>query len=246
MPLTQAEEQHLLTELRQLSPPQLDLIKDILAQLRVPMTAWRNPQSQLMSPALLDELGDALRVHHALSDQVLTKHAFEHAFKRALNRAGRHAELSEVQNLRGCDLTIDAVRVSVKTEAARGIRATKIHISKWMELGRGHWELPLLRDAFLEHLNLYDEIYILRCLHRTPYHYELVEVPKALMLEAANAELVVQEASRQNPKPGYGYVRDPKTGTLLYALYFDAGSERKLQLKHLDVRLCVRHGVWQF
>ncbi|WP_409574674.1 hypothetical protein [Sphingopyxis sp. PET50] len=65
------------------------------------------------------------------------------------------------------------------------------------------------------------------------------------MLEAVNAELEVRETSRQTPKPGYGYVRDAGRN-LKYALYFDGGTERKLQIKNLDKSLCIIHARWKF
>jgi type II restriction enzyme len=64
-------------------------------------------------------------------------------------------------------------------------------------------------------------------------------------LEATESKLVVQEASRQTPKPGYGNVYDEK-GNLKYALYFDAGTERKLQIKKIRKDLCVVHATWKF
>jgi hypothetical protein len=116
-----------------------------------------------------------------------------------------------------------------------------------MELGKGEWKLPLLLQMFLEHMQSYERIFTLRCLDAAPAHvsYELVEIPKALMLEASNCHLEVREGSRQNPKPGYGHVRDA-AGQLKYALYFDGGTERKLQIKNLRKDLCKVHATWVF
>ena len=79
-----------------------------------------------------------------------------------------------------------------------------------MELGKGIWELSLLRDLFLEHMQSYERIFTLRCLssRQADIKYELVEIPKVLLLEAELCSLIVSEESRQNPKPGYGHVRD--------------------------------------
>lgn len=65
------------------------------------------------------------------------------------------------------------------------------------------------------------------------------------MLEAATCRLVVQTQSRQNPQLGYGYVEDDMGG-LNYAHYFDGGTERKLQIKHLRKDLCTAHATWTF
>jgi type II restriction enzyme len=122
-----------------------------------------------------------------------------------------------------------------------------------MELGRGEWRLDLLLALFLEHMEGYDRIFTFRRLEPGPerYEYEFVEIPKALMLEAANAQLVVQDKSKQNPKPGYGHVFDATNalvgfGELKYSLYFDGGSERKLQIKSLRKSLCKVHASWKF
>lgn len=137
--------------------------------------------------------------------------------------------------------------MSLKTQADAGIRADSLHISKFMELGKGPWDLPVLRDMFLQHMHSYERIFQFRCLLPGPekYSYELVEIPKALLVEGANAELVIQEKSAQTPKPGYGNVFDD-SGKLKFALYFDGGTERKLQIKKIRKDLCIVHATWQF
>ncbi len=116
-----------------------------------------------------------------------------------------------------------------------------------MELGRGEWKLPLLRDLFLGHMQSYNRIFTLRRLKYAGdnIRYELVEIPKTLLLEAANCELEVCTNSKQNPQPGYGYVKGAD-GQLKYSLYFDGGTERKLQIKHLRKNLCKVHATWTF
>ena len=107
--------------------------------------------------------------------------------------------------------------------------------------------MSLLRDLFIEHMRSYERILQFRCLKRGPkeYLYELVEIPKALLSEGANAKLVIQEKSKQSPKPGYGNVFDAD-GKLKFALYFDAGTERKLQIKKIKKDLCTVHATWKF
>jgi hypothetical protein len=93
----------------------------------------------------------------------------------------------------------------------------------------------------------YERIFTLRCLSSdsTKIRYELVEIPKSLLLEAKNCELEVCKNSKQNPKPGYGYIRDAD-GNIKFELYFDGGTERKLQIKHLRKDLCKVHATWIF
>jgi type II restriction enzyme len=219
----------------------------VIDQFQLPYEFRRKEDSDFVTPTVLEMLGDALRIHHAFSRQALTKDRFEFALERSLTRAGVEAELVLSRTNRGHDITISGVPVSLKTQADSGIRANSLHISKYMELGKGTWDLSLLRSMFIEHLRSYERVFQFRCLKRGPkiYLYELVEIPKALLLEGANSKLIVQEKSKQSPKPGYGNVYDAE-GKLKFALYFDAGTERKLQIKHIRKDLCVVHATWKF
>jgi type II restriction enzyme len=231
----------------ELTPSQLDWVSAVIRQFHLPHEFQRKQDSDIVTPEVLETLGDALRIHHAFSRQALSKDRFEFALERSLNRAGIHAELVASRTNRGHDITIRGVPVSLKTQADASIRINSLHISKFMELGKGQWELPFLRDAFLAHMRSYERVLQFRCLKPGPTHhlYELVEIPKMLLLEAAAAELVIQSKSLQTPKPGYGYVyaTDKK---LKFALYFDGGTERKLQIKSIRKDLCVVHATWRF
>lgn len=237
----------LVDSILELTPSQIDWVENVIAQFALPHKFERYPASDWITDVTLDRLGDALRIHHAFSRQPLSKDRFEYAFERALNLSGIPAALVRSRTNRGHDLTIAGVPVSLKTEAAANIREDNIHVSKWMELGRGDWILVTLRNLFLEHVQSYQRIFTLRCLIPGPtkYKYELVEIPRALLLEAQNCTFEICEGSRQNPKPGYGYVRDQQ-GLLKYAMYFDGGTERKLQIKHLRKSLCQIHAIWEF
>jgi type II restriction enzyme len=223
------------------------LIAAVVRQFHFPYEFHRKEDSDLVTPEVLSMLGDALRIHHAFSRQALSKDRFEFALERSLKRAGIEAELVANRTNRGHDITIAGVPVSLKTQADANIRANSLHISKFMELGKGPWELSLLRDMFLSHMHSYERIFQFRCLlpGLAAHLYELVEIPKALLLEGAKSELIVQEKSRQTPKPGYGYVYDAE-GKLRFALYFDAGTERKLQIKNIRKDLCIVHATWKF
>jgi type II restriction enzyme len=199
----------LLAALAELTPSQLDLVAAVIRQFHLPHQFVRNENSNFITSAVMNMLGDALRIHHAFSRQALSKDRFEYALERSLCRAGIHAELVGNRTNRGHDITIEGVPVSLKTQADANIRADTLHISKFMELGKGAWDLPLLRDTFLHHMQSYERIFQFRCLEPGPitFLYELVEIPKSLLMEGANARLVTQKKSTQKPKPGYGYVR---------------------------------------
>ncbi len=89
-------------------------------------------------------------------------------------------------------------------------------------------------------------VLILRALRKGDpnYRYELVEVPKSLLLKAATGRLEMMGNSKQHPKPGYCYVEE--SDHLLFSLYFDGGGERKLQIKSLSKALCFVHAMWEF
>jgi type II restriction enzyme len=237
----------ILDGLLRLTPTQRQLTKATIRAFGVARHFWCSMDSDIITQAVLDNFGDRLLSHHATSRQALSKDRFEFALEAALNDAGIPASLVKSRTNRGHDLTIAGIPVSLKTEAASNIKANTIHISKWMELGKGVWELPVLLNVFLEHMRSYERIFILRCLETNPFKtcYELVEIPKALLLEAASCQLEIREDSRQMPKPGYGYVQDA-AGQLSYALYFDGGTERKLQIKNLRKELCNVHATWCF
>lgn len=245
--VTENEICELVDALRRLTPTQQQMVNATILGFGIPRKFWCASDSDIVTKTVLGNLGDRLLSHHAGSRQALSKDRFEFALEAAFNDSGIPALLVKSRTNRGHDITIASTPVSLKTEAAANIKEDSIHVSKWMELGKGEWKLPLLRDMFLEHMRSYERIFTLRCLDADPAHvrYELVEIPKALMLEASTCQLEVREDSRQNPKPGYGYVKDV-AGQLKYALYFDGGTERKLQIKNLRKDLCKVHATWSF
>lgn len=247
MSISDSEINKIIEALRRLTTSQQAWIRSAVFAFDAPREFWRAPDSDLITQAVLENIGNRLLSHHASSRQALSKDRFEFAFEAALNSSGITAELVKSRTNRGHDITIAGIPVSLKTEAAANIREETVHVSKWMELGKGAWELPLLRDSFLTHMHSYDRIFTLRCLSSDAarIRYELVEIPKALLLEAEHCELEVREASRQSPKPGYGHVRDAE-GNLKFSLYFDGGTERKLQIKSLRKSLCKVHATWAF
>lgn len=235
--------------LRRLRVGQMYWVERVAAALAAPSTAVLHSADIFDRTSVLD-FGDVLKIHHAFSVEPFTKDKFEYALVQVLGWRGKKAALAAKGN-RGHDMTVGDVRFSLKTQADKSIKRDEIWISKFMELGKGAWgatpgDLNSLRDAFLEHLNRYDRILTLRAISKTPnWHYELVEIPKDLMEQARDGELEMKLASKQHPKPGYCHVRD-HAGQPLFHLYFDAGAERKLQVKALLKSACILHAEWSF
>lgn len=199
--------------LRELPEGQVRLVELVLRQLGRPHSFARDENSDIVSERLLQDFGDALRLHHCFSSEAFTKDKFEHTLERVCAECGWEAELARRGN-RGHDITINGERVSLKTQADGNIRPDVIWISKFMELGRGDWtdrdeDLVGLREQFFRHMEGYDRVLSLRRLRGRPqWHYELVEIPKTLLLEARGGQLRMMHDSRQMPKPGYCYVTD--------------------------------------
>jgi hypothetical protein len=244
----------LLELVAKLSKSKLAYVASVVTGLLGEMTEKRYSKSDLVSEIFLEEFGVHLLAHHGTSSRPLTKEQFERAVERVMKLAGRKAERSPMGNP-GHDVTIDGCKYSLKSQADAHIKADSLWISKFMELGKGDWsnkpeQLKGLLVQFLKHLNNYERILSLRALKRTEkgkvyWHYELVEIPKALLEEAANGKLEMRMRSKQKPKPGYCTVTDGK-GNVKFQLYFDGGTERKLQIKDLKKHLCVVHGEWDF
>jgi type II restriction enzyme len=238
-----------------LSRGQILLLESAIDSFARPIDTYRLPTSDVVSDEFLIAFGDLLKLHHTFSVNYLDKHRFEAAMERIYNLIGRPASRPGMNNP-GHDITVDGVAWSLKTQGDRAIRSGHLHISKFMELGKGRWaslrDLSGLRNKFLEHLTAYERIFQLRYFRivasasvESNHLYELVEIPKPLLQEAAHGALRMVRSSKQNPKPGYCTVLD-ESGRVKYELYFDGGTERKLQIKKLRRDLCTVHATWKF
>lgn len=204
--LSEKEIREIAEALRRLSPMQQEWVRSAIRAFESACQFNRAPDSDVVTDAVLAAFGDRLLSHHSGSHQALSKDRFEFALEAALTAAGIPAQLVKNRTNRGHDINIRGIPVSLKTEAAANIKDELIHVSKWMELGRGAWKLPLLRDLLLEHMQSYDRIFTLRRLKDTgaKLRYELVEIPKALLLEAANCELRTRNLHQQQTKSAAG------------------------------------------
>jgi len=241
----------LQARLPSLSDALLEWIESTLLAFAKDRTFWRDERSTLVDERFLAAFGDTLRLHHVFSSEPFSKDKFEYAMVRMCQKCGRVATLAPKGNP-GHDATIDGVPFSLKTQANKGIQLTELHISKFMELGKGKWgtdpdELIGLREQFLKHMKGYERIIVLRCLCNSEEErrYELVEIPKKLLQRAISGDLEMMTTSKQLPRPGYCRVRD-RAGNLLFELYFDGGTERKLQVRHLAKEECFVHAAWRF
>lgn len=248
--------ERLVKYLPDLTEGQIIWLERIAYQFTRPRTFYRNPNSNLVATDfILDDFGDALRIHHCFTDEPFTKDKFEYVLVSVCKYYGVQAEKSAYNNP-GADVTINNETFSLKTQADKNLRLGSINIHKYMELGKGEWSdqvhhLQGLKDQFLKHLSNYDRVLVLRNIGKpipaNPYwKYELVEIPKSLLMEVSNGEYEMTTDSIQMPKPGYCRVKDSQTNALKFELYFDGGTERKLKINKIDKSLCIVHATWEF
>lgn len=226
----------------------IDWIVELIGRFNL-LHTYKILNNSLINETVLESFGDALLMHHTLSKEALSKDRFEHILERSILLGGGQAKTAPRGNP-GHDITINGEKVSLKTQADANIRESTIHISKFMELGHGEWsdkpeQLEGLLQQFLKHMQHYERIFVLRNLRKPPdpWFYELVEIPKSLLLEAKGGQLEMRQESKQNPKPGYCHVHD-SNNNLKFELYFDGGGERKLQVKNIRKDLCFVHATW--
>ena len=236
----------ILILLNRLSNFQLDNIKGLCESLSKEFIYLNFlKESDFASEIFVRSFGDILRVHHFFSREPFTKDKFEHAFVRTLNYCGISSHLAP-RGHAGYDMVMNDIKVSLKTQGDSSIKPDRIHISKFMELGKGSWVLQELLGRYINHMKDYQRIFTLRCLSNSgKFQYELVEIPMNLLHEAVSGKIYTMESSRQTPKPGYCDVKE-ENGELKFRLYFDGGTERKLQVKDLNKKFCKVHANWVF
>lgn len=242
-----------MPELQKLTEDQWIFIEKLVKNLVSPTSSWRATDSDLFpSDRALGLMLVYLITHHALSEEPFRKEKFEYALAAIARSLGRTVQMPKSRTNPGLDLVVDGQRWSLKSQANRAIKAESVHISKWMELGRGAWgdrleDIVALRDRLLEHLSRYDRVFVMRCLTpgtKSHYHYEVIEILKSLIVRADGAYEIDLDSNQQGAKPATYRVND-EIG-LCFELYFDAGSERKLQVRKLRKDLCRLHAEWRF
>ncbi len=237
-----------------LNPRQKLYMGQIASAMTVPVTETVDPSSDIATPEFVSAMSDVLRTHHVFSSKHLGKEFFEHALANVLTDAGHETTLNPM-GFPGADIVVDGSGWSLKTQADRSLKDDFVHISKFMELGKGAWQteedLSGLRDRMLAHLLGYDRIFTMRYLsngrsHRKngTHEYELVEIFKDVLAESEHFPCRMNSESSQTPKPGTCIATD--SSGVMFELYFDGGTERKLQIRKLRIDLCRVHVRWEF
>lgn len=255
----------LVAAIEALRPRQRQRIMRLLDAMALGVETTANPSSDIATADFVDAFGDYIESHHAGSTRALSKENFEYAMVASFNACDIPASKTESNTLAGQDIDVDGVAWSLKSEAAKNIKLDRIHISKFMELGQGAWatedDLEALRARMFDHLDRYDRIFTLRCIERgrdnannDTFTYELVEIPKSLFMRSQGVEIKFATGSKQTPVPASCFVpvdsRLPADGrkhlnNTLLELYFDGGTERKLQIRKIKKDQCIVHATWK-
>lgn len=235
--------------LRGLSPVQVDIIDSIIKRFALGVESGLL-RYDFLSEEAFEFFGIRLSAHHAYSSQPLKKENFEHILEQAFNRAGVSTKPASSMTVRGADLQVGDTTLSLKTEAARGLRPAAITISKLMEAA---WIKNVTCEAdipdFIErmvvpHFGNYDRIFILRSYQdpqrRGHVRYDLHEIPKALLERVGT--LTPEDFSPLTPKRS---TSAPVIvgGRTAFKFRLD-GSDDKLTVTHLDTALCPLHAWW--
>ncbi len=191
-----------------------------------------------------------LAAHHAYSSNVLKKENFEHILEQAFKRTGVLAARAESMTTRGADLAVAGVMLSLKTEASKGLQATRITISKLMEAA---WikritstdDLPAFIDKMvMPHFTNYDRIFILRSYRDRErdgfIRYDFHEIPKVLFEQIG--QLTAEDFSPLTPTRTTS-AQVSFRGSPAFRFRLD-GSDDKLTITQLDTALCPLHAWW--
>jgi Type II site-specific deoxyribonuclease len=124
----------LYKSLKALTDGQIGWLQTVAEQFQKPKDFHNVADSDLINNCVLQDFGDALRIHHCFSREAFSKDKFEYALERVLKLCKRPAALARRGNP-GHDITISSVRFSLKTEAAEKISRT------YFKIGAAHTTL---------------------------------------------------------------------------------------------------------
>ncbi len=246
--VSQSVNDRLSTAIAKLDDSQRALVLQMAEAMAVAIASKINSESDLATERFSISFSNQLLLHHATHEEKLNKKSFEYLLKAACEMDGRTAILNVDPTNAAEDVRVDNVKFSLKTEAAAGMRDGALNIQKLME---ARWirdydtREDLAREAAKRigrHLGSYERILVLRAFDqgRKFVRYELVEIPKALLMRIST--LRSSDLEDKNEKGGCGANVKDENGHA-FRLFLD-GSVEKVRIFSLRKDRCVVHGEW--
>jgi hypothetical protein len=227
-----------------LDDQQIGQLLRVARALALPFAETIGPNSTVVTGPFAAEFRSRLQAHHATHNTPMDRLSFEAAFLAASDAAGRPTDEAPSRTTRFFDATVGGEQTSLKTEAAKAMKAGQLHVSKlseaaWiqdMRAGRKRRERTL---AFLdEFLAAVDRIFVLRFYRsdRVP-HYELVEIP------TAHFELVRSAPAAQFNRDAPRIPIFDEEGPIM-EFCLDR-SDSKITVRKIEKSRCIVHGDWR-
>lgn len=248
-PDKQADIADVVETLQKLSPVQVEVLRAIIKRFATEQ-AGEHVLKDFLSTESFDFFSMRLAAHHAYSSHQLKKENFEHILEQAFRRAGAKVVRANSMTVRGADLTVDGVTLSLKTEAAQGLKSGFIKISKLMEAA---WikqvtkldDIPgFIAQMVMPHFANYDRIFILRSYADTKrkdsIRYDLHEIPKPLLMGIGDLKAADFSELTKTRTTSASVI---SAGKQAFKFRLD-GSDDKLTITNLDVTLCPLHAWW--
>lgn len=232
-----------------LSPIQVEVVRSIIKRFADEQES-KLVRDDFLTQASFEYFTMRLAAHHAYSSSVLKKENFEHILEQAFRRSGVATVRAKGMTVRGADLTVGGVTLSLKTEASQGLRSASITISKLMEAA---WikqvtaleDIPgFIASMVMPHFANYDRIFILRSYAATEregfIRYDLREIPKDLLERIGDLSALDFSALTRTRTTSAAVTLNGRTA---FRFRLD-GSDDKLTITNLDVELCPLHAWW--
>jgi hypothetical protein len=244
-----ADDLGLAEKIKHLTAPQRGLIQEVIAALSREVKVVRGDGSDLATSEFVDSITNRLLLHHATTEEKFNKKSFEYALKSAFCASHISAKISDSQTSQGADLVVEGTRFSLKTEAAEGIRESKLTISKLME---ARWIRECrtkadfakgINERVLPALAQLDRILVLRAFDRPEnlVEYELVEIPLGVL--QAMGDVRPRDFSPRT-RNGSSSATVIYRATRAFRLVLD-GSVEKITVSRLEKSLCQVHCTWE-
>src|SRR5262245_4966818 len=115
--------------LPKLTPGQLLIVERTVDVFALPRD-FKLSATDFLTAEMVEEMGDMLMVHHCFSTQPLTKDKFEYALESVFEAHGAVVARPAATNP-GHDLQVNHHRLSLKTQADKGIKSGEVYISKF-------------------------------------------------------------------------------------------------------------------